>query len=64
MKRLTMPVMLIVGGHDALIDSQDSKRRLERSAPHLTVRLLPEAGHVLRGQTLPILEFLRGTTAA
>lgn len=55
---LTMPVMLIVGGRDALLDSHDSKRRLERSTPHVTVRFLPDAAHVLYGQAAPILEFL------
>ena len=64
LKRLTMPVMLIVGGRDALLDSDESKRRLERSLPCLTVRFLPEAGHLLRDQTTPILEFLRRSKTA
>lgn len=58
--RLAMPVLLVVGGRDVLLDSAETKRRLERGAPRATVRFLPEAGHVLFGQTIPILEFLRG----
>lgn len=64
LKRLTIPVMLIVGGRDVLLDSEGSRRRLERWAPCLTLRFLPEDGHYLRGQTIPILEFLRARPAA
>jgi pimeloyl-ACP methyl ester carboxylesterase len=55
---LTMPMLVIVGGRDGLLDSYDTRRRLERAAPHATVRLLPDAGHLLRDQTTPILDFL------
>jgi pimeloyl-ACP methyl ester carboxylesterase len=56
---LTMPILLIVGGRDALLDSQETKRRLERAAPRAVVCLLPEAGHLIRDQTPRVLEFLR-----
>jgi pimeloyl-ACP methyl ester carboxylesterase len=59
LKRLTMPVMAILGGKDALLDSAATKRRLERNAARIEIRCLPEAGHVIRGQTTAILEFLR-----
>lgn len=58
LKRLTMPVMAIVGAHDVLLDSHGTKRRLEQLAPRATVRLLPDAGHVVRDQTAAVLEFL------
>jgi pimeloyl-ACP methyl ester carboxylesterase len=57
--RLSMPMLVIVGGRDALLDSHDTRRRLNRSAPHATVRLLPGTGHFLPLQTGPILDFLR-----
>lgn len=57
LKRLTMPVLAIVGGKDVLLDSSATKRRLEHNAARAEVRYLPEAGHMIRGQT--ILEFLR-----
>jgi len=57
--RLTMPVLAIVGGKDVLLDSAATKRRMERNAEQAEVRYLPEAGHLIRGQTVPILEFLR-----
>jgi pimeloyl-ACP methyl ester carboxylesterase len=62
LRALTMPVLVIVGGRDVMLDSRDTMRRVERAVPHATVRLLPEAGHGLRGQTAPILDFLRTPT--
>jgi len=59
LKRLTMPVMAILGGQDVLIDSDETQRRLERNVRHAEIRYLPEAGHFIPGQTRPILEFLR-----
>ena len=56
--RLSMPVMAIVGGKDGLLDSAETRRRLKCQVAHADIRYLPEAGHVIRGQTAPILEFL------
>ncbi|WP_248960837.1 hypothetical protein [Sphaerisporangium perillae] len=53
-----MPVLVRLGGRDGLLDSYDTRRRLQRTVPHATVDLRPDAGHVRQGQTLPILEFL------
>jgi pimeloyl-ACP methyl ester carboxylesterase len=58
LKRLTMPVMAILGAKDVLLDSAGSRRRVEQNIPHAEVRYLPEAGHFIPGQTGPILEFL------
>jgi pimeloyl-ACP methyl ester carboxylesterase len=62
LRRLSMPLMAILGGKDVLLDSEETRRRLERNVPHAVIRYLPEAGHVLRGQTSPILDFLRGAS--
>jgi pimeloyl-ACP methyl ester carboxylesterase len=64
LERLTMPVMAILGGKDVLLDSSETKRRLERTVPHAEIRFLPEVGHLIPGQTEPILEFLRAATKA
>lgn len=56
--RLTMPVMAILGGQDALLDAATSKRRLEQNVQHADIRYLPEASHVLPKQTAAIAEFL------
>jgi pimeloyl-ACP methyl ester carboxylesterase len=59
LRRLTMPVLLIVGGRDALIDSDESRERIESNVARAEVRYLPDAGHVVIAQTAPILDFLR-----
>lgn len=59
LRRLTMPVLAILGGKDAIVDSPAVRRRLERVLPHAEVRYLPEARHYIPGQTQAILEFLR-----
>ena len=56
---MTSPVLAIVGAQDALLDSRGTARRLGRLVPHASVRLLPDAGHVVRNQTTAILDFLR-----
>ncbi|GII31539.1 alpha/beta fold hydrolase [Planotetraspora mira] len=61
LRRLTKPVLVIVGGRDTMLDSYGTRRRMARNVPQATVDLLPEAGHLLRGQATRILEFLRAT---
>ena len=58
LQRLTMPVMAIVGGKDVLIDSAETKRRLEQNVPRAEIRYLPDAGHFIPSQRDAILEFL------
>jgi pimeloyl-ACP methyl ester carboxylesterase len=58
LRRLKMPVMAILGGKDVLLDSTETKGRLEHNVPHAEIRYLPEAGHLIPKQTTPILEFL------
>jgi pimeloyl-ACP methyl ester carboxylesterase len=62
LKRLTMPVLAIVGGKDVMVDSPGIKKRLEQNAPRAEIRWLPDAGHFLTNQTAPVLEFLRRAT--
>jgi pimeloyl-ACP methyl ester carboxylesterase len=63
LRRLSMPLLAIVGGKDVLVDSAGTKRRLERNVPHAEVHYLPEAGHFIAGQTATILDFLVRATA-
>ena len=53
-----MPMLVILGGRDGMLDSHDTRRRLQAAVSHVNVRFLPDAGHVLRDQTEPILRFL------
>ncbi|MEU4836029.1 alpha/beta fold hydrolase [Streptosporangium sp. NPDC023615] len=59
LRGLTMPVLVIVGGRDAMLDSYRTARRVRACVPRSTVILLPETGHAVFGQTEPIAEFLR-----
>lgn len=56
--RLTMPVLAILGGRDVLLDSADTRRRLETHVPRPEIVYLPQEGHLLRGQTAAIAAFL------
>ena len=58
--RLKAPMLVVVGGCDVLIDSKGTRRRLAKWAPHAEVVYLPEARHLIPGQTGRILEFLQG----
>ncbi|GAT69442.1 carboxylesterase NP [Planomonospora sphaerica] len=58
LRGLTMPVLVIVGGRDAMFDSHRTARRVRECVPHSTVNLLPEVGHAVFGQAEPIAEFL------
>jgi pimeloyl-ACP methyl ester carboxylesterase len=58
--RLTMPMLVIVGGKDVLIDSEDTRCRLAKSAPHAEVVFLPEGRHAIFGQSARVAEFLKG----
>jgi len=58
LSRLEIPLLAIVGGRDMLLDSRQTKNRLERLVPLAEVVYLPEAGHLIPGQTGKILAFL------
>lgn len=58
LQSLTMPVLAVVGARDVLLDSLDTKRRLERNVAGARVRLLPRTGHLIRGETKTIRAFL------
>jgi pimeloyl-ACP methyl ester carboxylesterase len=62
LRRVTMPVMAIVGGRDAILDSDETKRRLEACVPDVQVKYLSEAGHGLVDSTPSVLEFLLTAT--
>lgn len=59
--RLTMPLLAVVGGRDALIDSEGTRRRLSANCPRARIDYLPEGYHVLPGQGGAIQAFLQAT---
>ncbi len=59
LSRLTMPMLVIVGGKDVIIDSDDTRQRLAKAAPDAEVVFLPEARHAIFGQSQKVAEFLK-----
>jgi pimeloyl-ACP methyl ester carboxylesterase len=58
LRRLTMPVLTILGGRDVFIDSPGTKARLQAYVPQTEVVWLPQAGHMLVGHAATIDAFL------
>jgi pimeloyl-ACP methyl ester carboxylesterase len=58
LQRLTMPVLAILGGRDAFIDSPGARHRLAAHVPQADIRWLPDASHFLIGHTAEIDAFL------
>lgn len=56
---LAMPVLAVLGARDAMLDAAATARRLAAEVPHADVRMLPEQGHYITGQTVLILGFLQ-----
>lgn len=59
LSRLTMPVLVIVGGRDVMFDSRHTVARVEQAIPHAEAHLLPDVGHSILGQTEAVRAFLR-----
>jgi pimeloyl-ACP methyl ester carboxylesterase len=60
--RIAAPTLVVVGQNDALLNSVESKQRMEGHVPHVTVILIPDAGHLLPTQTDRVHAFLADTT--
>lgn len=58
LRSLNVPLLAIVGARDVLLDSAQTKRRLEALVSGAQVVYLPEAGHMIARQTERVLEFM------
>lgn len=58
LEALAMPILVIAGGRDALIDSHDTRVRLKRHAPHAQVNFIEEGYHFLPDQSQRVFDFL------
>ena len=58
LKKLSMPVLVIVGARDALLDSAGTRRRICALVEKAEVRCIENAGHFIPGQAAAIAEFL------
>nr|WP_296773982.1 alpha/beta fold hydrolase [Rhodococcus sp. (in: high G+C Gram-positive bacteria)] len=64
LRGLPMPVQLIVGDRDAMMDSAETARRVSALVPSSVVTVLPDTGHAILGQTAAVLEFSVSTRKA
>jgi hypothetical protein len=55
---LSMPVQVIVGSNDALLDSTETCERVKRCVRKASVTCVKNAGHILPPQTATVIEFL------
>jgi pimeloyl-ACP methyl ester carboxylesterase len=58
LSRLTMPLLAIAGGKDVFFDGAQIAQRLQSLCSQAEVVFRPEAGHLLKDRTQPILAFL------
>ncbi len=58
LRRLTMPVLVIAGDRDAMLDTRGTARRMTAAVPHADVRVLPGVRHSVVNQTAPVLTHL------
>jgi pimeloyl-ACP methyl ester carboxylesterase len=56
---LSMPVQVVVGSDDALLNSQETRARVERCVRNGSVTYVENAGHFLPPQTANVTEFLK-----
>ena len=57
---LSMPVQVVMGSDDALLDSRETRDRVVRCVPNASVVWIDNAGHVLPPQTATVSGFLSG----
>lgn len=58
--RLAMPVLLVFGENDFVIDADASIRHMTKYAQNVRVDVLPGVGHAVVGHAARIMEFLAG----
>lgn len=64
LKQLGMPILAIIGGRDALLDSTDTRHTLERNVPQAEICFIEEGYHFLPGHTERIMDFLERVALA
>jgi pimeloyl-ACP methyl ester carboxylesterase len=63
LRRLTMPILAIVGGRDIVFSARTTRQRLAALTRKTKIVCLAAAGHGLTDQTRTVLEFLSAETA-
>jgi pimeloyl-ACP methyl ester carboxylesterase len=57
---LSIPVQVVVGSDDALLNSSETRERVERCVRAARVVTVEKAGHILPPQTVAVAQFLEG----
>jgi pimeloyl-ACP methyl ester carboxylesterase len=55
---LDMPILTIIGEGDVLLDSRDTRAKLERAVPHAEIYFIEGGYHFLPNQSSRVMEFL------
>ncbi|ROO50987.1 pimeloyl-ACP methyl ester carboxylesterase [Micromonospora sp. Llam0] len=63
LRRLAVPLLVVAGAKDRLLDSRHTARRVRRLLPQAAVVLLPGTGHIPIGYTGSVQRFLAGEEA-
>jgi pimeloyl-ACP methyl ester carboxylesterase len=58
LRRLTMPVQNLIGGHDAFDDAEKVTARVRALVPRVNATIVPEAGHIYLEWPALVLPFL------
>jgi pimeloyl-ACP methyl ester carboxylesterase len=61
LRQLHMPLLTIIGGRDVLLDSRDTRARLEQAVPHAEICFVENGYHFLPNQSSRVMEFLERT---
>lgn len=61
--RLRMPVQVIAGGRDVMLQSSETRERMQRHVPNVQVIFLENEGHIVGRQTPAIISFIKQSLA-
>lgn len=64
LSKLGMPILTIIGGRDVLLDSRDTRRRLQRAAPRAEICFIEEGYHFLPDQASRVMDFLERSVSS
>lgn len=64
LSKLGMPILTIIGGRDVLLDSRDTRRRLQRAAPQAEICFIEEGYHFLPDQASRVMDFLERSVSS
>lgn len=58
LQKLTMPILVIYGARDCLINAHKSVEHIKKSAVNVQTKIIENMGHVVTGQTQRIIKFI------